>query len=587
MPSAVYFYVKIGRRSIQIQTRERMKNVYISIPFLMMALAAGTTVSAQSAKPRPEKQVQRVKTMVRGSSASAVTLEYRGGANDECETAIPVTVTPECSGSLATYDATAATQSLDPILCNGFTSPEANDLWFSFMATSGVTNVTVEGTASFDAVIEGFSGACGALSSVGCADATFPTAGENTTETLTMSTTIGETYYVRVYTYWAPVPVDFTFTLCIFEGPDAPENDLCTSVTPADLMVGGTVSFTGDNTGALDTEGLGAPNVWHAFTLDAPADIVLDYCGTDPAFGNAFLNLWSGCPADSNIPTAVFDITTCPDGNVTMVFSNVCPGTYYYAVMNDAVNGAVGAYTVNVAAIAIAPGYCAASADACDEIIAQVTVGTIDNISDCLDGDVVDYTALSTDIEQGETVAITVLNGPTIYTADAVSVWVDWNQDESFCQENEEFMLVSDGTGAIFTGSITAPADALLGPTRMRVRMAWNEVPAACGGADWGEVEDYTVNVTMVTGIGEFQSLDWSVFPNPSNGNMTVRYAGVDAKVVIELVDVSGRTVHQEQRQLFNGQQADLGLAGTLASGMYTLRLSTPEGRAEQRVVVK
>jgi len=57
--------------------------------------------------------------------------------------------------------------------------------------------------------------------------------------------------------------------------------------------------------------------------------------------------------------------------------------------------------------------------------------------------------------------------------------------------------------------------------------------------------------------------------------------------VRIELFDVAGRTVHQEQRQLFNGQQVSLGLAGSVANGAYTLRLTSPQGRSEQRVVVQ
>lgn len=521
-------------------------------------------------------------------NTASTPLAFRGGLNDECASAEMITVSAECAGSLVTYDATDATESQPAILCNGFTSPEARDLWFSFEATSAVTIIEVEGTVTFDPVIEAFSGTCGDLASLGCADATFPPeVPENTTEMLTLGTEVGTTYYFRVYSYWNPEPTDFTFTVCVYEAPPGPANDLCTAAVAAVLEVGSSVTFTGDNTGALDTEGLGNGSVWHAFTTTECTNVSVDYCGTTPAFGNAFLSLFLGCPFTDFSAATDFDTETCPDGNVTINYDNLPAGTYYYAVMLDEENGAVGAYTLNVTSTALAPGYCDANTVSCDEYIAQVTVGNINNTSECADGAVVDYTAQTLEILQGEALAITVLNGPETYAVDAVGAWVDWDQNESFCELNEYFELTSTDEGVTFTGTITAPADAPVGITRMRVRMVYDMVPMACGDSDWGETEDYSVNVGLSTGLNEIGQLDWAVFPNPNNGDMTVRFGGADSKVTIELFDVAGRAVHQEQRQLFNAQQFNLGLAGSLANGAYTLRLTSAEGRSTQRVVVQ
>lgn len=569
-----------------------MKNLYISIPVLALALMASGTTSAQTAKPRAEKPTHRVRSVVPFGTPPHSALEYRGGGNDECASATMVTVTGECSGSLATYDAADATESQAAILCNGYTSPEAHDLWFSFVATNAITSVKVEGTASFDPVLEGFSGACGSLVSMGCADATFPEAGENTIETLTMATNVGSTYYVRVYSYWSPVPTDFGFTLCVYSVTNAPANDQCSGATAQALATGSSITFTGDNTDALDTEGLGNGSVWHAFTTTECSDVTLDYCGTDPAFGNALLSLFKSCPinGDDFVGASSFDATTCPDGNVTIRWSYLPAGTYYYAVIKDETSDptAVGPYTVNVASAAIAAGYCEASnTEACDEFIAQVTIGTVDNTTECTEGVVADYTDQTVDIYQNETLAITVLNGPSFYAADAVGVWVDWNQNQSFCEENEYHALTSADAGVSFTGFVYAPTDALVGTTRMRVRMVYDMAPMACGVGDFGEIEDYTVNVLLGNSIAENSQLDWAVYPNPNTGDMTVRFGGKDAKVMIQLFDVAGRVAHQEQRQLFNGQQVNLGLAGKLAAGTYTLRLTSTEGRSEQRVVVQ
>lgn len=561
---------------------------YTSAVVLVGALLVGTNANAQAAKPRPEKALGEVASLRQTTSSPSTSLGFRGGFNDECGTAEQITVTAECAGSLFTYDATDATESQAPIICNEYTSPEARDLWFSFEATSAITLIQVEGTLTFDPVLEGFNGSCGDLTSVACADATFPPATPvNTTETLTMATEPGSIYFFRVYSYWNPAPTDFTFTLCVYEAPPGPANDLCTNVVAESLDVGAALTFTGENSGALDTEGLGQGSVWHAFTTTECANVKVDYCGTTPAFGNAFLALFIGCPFTDFVSPMDFDTETCTDGNLTINYPDLPAGTYFYAVMLDAENGAEGAYTVNVTADALSPGYCEANSEACDEYIAQVTVGNINNISECADGPIVDYTAQTLQILQSESLSITVLNGPVSYAADAVGVWVDWNRNENFCEADEYYELASADEGVTFTGTISAPGDALVGLTRMRVRMVYDMPPMACGPSDWGETEDYSVNVGLSTAIVEAGQLDWAVFPNPSNGNMTIRFGGSDAKVTIELLDVAGRAVHQEQRQLFNGQQFDLDLAGVLANGAYTLRLTSLQGRSAQKVVVR
>ncbi|MFN6116018.1 MAG: hypothetical protein ACK46C_09065, partial [Flavobacteriales bacterium] len=97
-------------------------------------------------------------------------------------------------------------------------------------------------------------------------------------------TVAGQTYYVRLYSYWSPVPVSSSFTICAYAPAGVPANDQCNAVTPVSLAVGGSVNFTGDNTGALDTEGLGFASVWHAFTTTECTSLTLNYCGTSPAF---------------------------------------------------------------------------------------------------------------------------------------------------------------------------------------------------------------------------------------------------------------------------------------------------------------
>ncbi|MCB9169886.1 MAG: lamin tail domain-containing protein [Flavobacteriales bacterium] len=156
--------------------------------------------------------------------------------------------------------------------------------------------------------------------------------------------------------------------------------------------------------------------------------------------------------------------------------------------------------------VAGASAYCSVSVTtSCDESIGEVIFNTIDYTSGC--GSYFDYTGTSTTVNVGTPYAITVNNGGNAYTADAVTAWIDWNQNGDFTDAGEAYVLASDGTGAQFTGSITPPASALSGSTRMRVRMVWNTTPAPCGSTGYGETEDYTV---VVAGGASGVSYAWT-----------------------------------------------------------------------------
>ena len=143
-------------------------------------------------------------------------------------------------------------------------------------------------------------------------------------------------------------------------------------------------------------------------------------------------------------------------------------------------------------------GYCDASTISEDEFISRVVFGSIDNTSVWQSG-IADYTDIYTSMGAGNTEDITITNG-TPYSKDAVSVWVDWNDDFVFeVGGDEEFVLTNSGTGALFTGSVTVPAEATDGLHRMRVRLVYDEVPEPCGSSSYGEIEEYSILVADPT----------------------------------------------------------------------------------------
>ena len=102
-------------------------------------------------------------------------------------------------------------------LCAGFTGIADDDVWFSFTTDNDGGDVTIALTnaaAALDAVIQVYSGTCGSLVNIGCADAG-ASGGLNETAVVT-GLAANTTYYVRVYGYGAfsaTVPTSGTFTL--------------------------------------------------------------------------------------------------------------------------------------------------------------------------------------------------------------------------------------------------------------------------------------------------------------------------------------------------------------------------------------
>jgi hypothetical protein len=174
------------------------------------------------------------------------------------------------------------------------------------------------------------------------------------------------------------------------------------------------------------------------------------------------------------------------------------------------------------------PTYCDASTTIQREYITQVNFGNISNSSDW-QGGVADYTALSTSIEAGGSQFIYVSN-PVPNSGDVVFVWVDWNMDYTFdISGNEQYVLFYDGgTGSDFFGYITVPLGTPTGDYRMRIRLSCDTRPMPCGNADYGEIEDYTLNVDtfpppsnlQATLTGNDVFLTWDSPPKSSNSGL-------------------------------------------------------------------
>ena len=144
------------------------------------------------------------------------------------------------------------------------------------------------------------------------------------------------------------------------------------------------------------------------------------------------------------------------------------------------------------------PAYCTSNGtNVSYEYINNVTVGTINNTTPA-NGGYGNFTSISTNLVAGSSNTISLKPGfvSTAYT-EYFAVYIDYNKDLDFADAGE---LVYSGSGAAtISGSFTVPAATTAGSTRMRVVMKDAAITSSCGTYTYGEVEDYTVNITTGT----------------------------------------------------------------------------------------
>lgn len=146
------------------------------------------------------------------------------------------------------------------------------------------------------------------------------------------------------------------------------------------------------------------------------------------------------------------------------------------------------------------PAYCAANGNSTQyEWINNVTIGGINNTTAASAGGYGNHTTLTATLVKGSAYTISLKPGfsGTAYT-EYFKVYIDYNNDKDFADAGEN-VYTSPGSAAAVSGSITIPTTATAGTTRMRVMMSDAAIASPCGSMNYGEVEDYSVNITTAT----------------------------------------------------------------------------------------
>jgi len=234
----------------------------------------------------------------------------------------------------------------------------------------------------------------------------------------------------------------------------------------------------------------------------------------------------------------------------------------------------------------IAKQYCAAGADATDlEYISNVAVGSINHKSGRGTGGYEDLYSLQTNMKMTEIDTVTVsIEEPN--SSDELLIWVDWNNNGDFNDAGED--VYSSGTSSqvnyVFVADFAPPVTAVVGATRMRIRLnnvdlAGNNTP--CGVSGYGEVEDYSINVTSNAGIGSLSNTKKIVlYPNPVLNQLNVEIQGATETTSLEILNSIGHTVYKS-----NFVKKTVVDMTKFSVGFYLIKFETGEGMMYRKFV--
>ena len=225
-----------------------------------------------------------------------------------------------------------------------------------------------------------------------------------------------------------------------------------------------------------------------------------------------------------------------------------------------------------------------------DEYIQRVQLNSINNASGAAGYS--DFTAISTNLSAATAYTITVTPKWTGTTyKEGYSVWIDYNHDGDFADAGEQVWTKSPSKTSPVSGSFTVPSTATNGATRMRVSMKYNAIPTACETFTYGEVEDYTVNITGGTGRpGETvttatvsNDYAWKLFPNPAGDQLVIDIASNHA-TSYTIQDITGRVVLSGKVENDGRQQLDI---SQMQNGYYLLSVTFQDGKVQTKQFVK
>lgn len=317
-----------------------------------------------------------------------------------------------------------------------------------------------------------------------------------------------------------------------------------------------------------------------------------------------------GSAAQSNFPvTMIFDggapVTETVTGSVpaqgtldytfTATVDVATVGTYDYTFYTglasdfDNTND-----TLNTTTETLTPVYCVGQSQDCvnwSDYIQRVRLNNIDNTStdgpDCYD----DFTSQTIQVNIGATYDL----GLTIGEDDHyVSAWIDYNQDYTFTANEQVLDAFScpnetqESVSQFLLGTGTAT-----GTFRMRFRTTWNDDGPLdpCADIDYGETEDYTIEISpeIIDGVSELNDqFAMSLYQN-NNGAQVAVIDGQADNYNVKVIDVRGRVLKRASFSHAGGNAHHVLPTQYLVSGTYMILIENTKGvrHTEKFIVVR
>ncbi len=196
------------------------------------------------------------------------------------------------------------------------------------------------------------------------------------------------------------------------------------------------------------------------------------------------------------------------------------------------------------------------------------------------DGGYKNMTSMQANVSPGSTYTLYISAGfkSSSYT-EYWAIWIDYNHNGIF-DDAEKVASGSSSSSGTLSASVTIPATATLGITRMRVSMKYNSAQTACETFSYGEVEDYSVNITNnapanTTDVPFAEELTnngneiYILYPNPASEAINIKLIGIEGEVTARIYDMRGAVV---KFQLLTDRISSMDISD-LAPGVYMISI--------------
>ncbi|WP_431167753.1 GEVED domain-containing protein, partial [Tenacibaculum halocynthiae] len=252
--------------------------------------------------------------------------------------------------------------------------------------------------------------------------------------------------------------------------------------------------------------------------------------------------------------------------------------TFSVKAKDAASNESSSSNVVNVTTLSNTVSYCASKGNNINyEWIDYVSFGGMTNTTGA-NGGYGDFTSKTATVAQGSTNQLIVSAGftSTAYN-EYYSIWIDYNQNGIF-ESSEKVASGNSTSSGNLSYNVNVPSGASLGTTRMRVSMKWNAAQTACESFSYGEVEDYTVNITSNVSRGTILDnvalltnenvLDLMAYPSPAINFVQVKLASRAENSTYRVTNTLGSVVLSGELNTSNLNVSKLN------SGVYILEVN-------------